>query len=126
MDGIAVPDAFGIGSFSNAGRDVVDIDALKRVEIVRGAASSLYGSDALAGVVKYASKDPLDFLTPAWPHRDRRSLARGSGHAEARPTHRTDKRKRRVERPNGAYERGESAKLRKALTRLSSPHLLGN
>lgn len=62
VDGIAVPDAFAIGSFSSAGRDVVDVDALKRVEIVRGAASSLYGSDALAGVVAFTTKDPADYL----------------------------------------------------------------
>jgi hemoglobin/transferrin/lactoferrin receptor protein len=62
LDGIAVPDTFEIGSFSSAGRDVVDVDALKRVEIVRGAASSLYGSDALAGVVSYVTKDPSDYV----------------------------------------------------------------
>lgn len=62
VDGIAVPDAFSIGSFASAGRDVVDVDALKRVEIVRGAASSLYGSDALAGVVAFTTKDPADYL----------------------------------------------------------------
>ncbi|WP_300618430.1 TonB-dependent hemoglobin/transferrin/lactoferrin family receptor [Dokdonella sp.] len=62
VDGIGVPDAFGIGSFSSAGRDVVDVDALKRVEIVRGAASSLYGSDAIAGVVAFTTKDPADYL----------------------------------------------------------------
>ena len=62
VDGIAVPDAFAIGSFSSAGRDVVDVDALKKVEIVRGAASSLYGSDALGGVVSYVTKDPSDYL----------------------------------------------------------------
>jgi len=62
VDGIAIPDAFSIGSFSSAGRDIVDVDALKRVEIVRGAASSLYGSDALGGVVSYVTKDPSDYL----------------------------------------------------------------
>jgi hemoglobin/transferrin/lactoferrin receptor protein len=62
VDGIAVPDSFAIGSFSSAGRDLVDLDALKRVEIVRGAASSLYGSDALGGVVSYITKDPSDYL----------------------------------------------------------------
>jgi hemoglobin/transferrin/lactoferrin receptor protein len=62
QDGIAIPDSFEIGSFSSAGRDVVDVDALKRVEIVRGAASSLYGSDALAGVVSYITKDPSDYV----------------------------------------------------------------
>jgi hemoglobin/transferrin/lactoferrin receptor protein len=62
VDGIAVPDAFAIGSFSSAGRDAVDVDSLKRVEIVRGAASSLYGSDAIGGVVSYLTKDPSDYL----------------------------------------------------------------
>lgn len=62
LDGVAIPDSFEIGSFSSAGRDVVDVDALKRVEIVRGASSSLYGSDALAGVVSYVTKDPVDYL----------------------------------------------------------------
>jgi len=62
LDGIAIPDSFEIGSFSSAGRDVVDVDALKRVEIVRGAASSLYGSDALGGVVSYVTKDPADYV----------------------------------------------------------------
>jgi hemoglobin/transferrin/lactoferrin receptor protein len=62
VDGIAIPDSFEIGSFSSAGRDVVDVDALKRVEIVRGAASSLYGSDALGGVLSYVTKDPSDFV----------------------------------------------------------------
>ena len=62
VDGIAVPDAFEIGSFSSAGRDFVDVDALKRVEIVRGASSSLYGSDALGGVLSFVTKDPNDFI----------------------------------------------------------------
>ncbi len=62
IDGVPVPDAFSIGSFSNAGRDFVDPELLKRVEILRGAASSLYGSDALGGVVSFTTKDPLDYL----------------------------------------------------------------
>lgn len=62
VDGVPVADAFSIGSFSNAGRDFVDPEVLKRVEILRGAASSLYGSDALGGVVSFTTKDPLDYL----------------------------------------------------------------
>ncbi len=61
-DGIAVPDAFAIGSFSNASRNFVDLDTLKRVEVVRGPTSSLYGSDALGGVVSFLTKDPSDYL----------------------------------------------------------------
>lgn len=61
-DGIAVPDAFAIGSFSSANRNFVDLDTLKRVEVVRGPTSSLYGSDALGGVVAFVTKDPSDYL----------------------------------------------------------------
>ena len=61
-DGIAVSDAFAIGSFSNANRNFVDMDTLERVEIVRGPTSSLYGSDALGGVVSFVTKDPSDYL----------------------------------------------------------------
>lgn len=62
VDGVRLADAFSIGDFSNAGRNAVDIDLLKRVEIVRGSASSLYGSDALGGVVALVTKDPVDLL----------------------------------------------------------------
>jgi len=61
-DGIAMPTSFNIGSFSNANRDFTDLETLKRVEIVRGPASSLYGSDALGGVVAFVTKDPVDYL----------------------------------------------------------------
>jgi len=64
-DGVRVPDFPG----SNAGagnytRDFVDLEIVKQVEIVRGPASALYGSDALGGVVAYTTKDPTDFLVP--------------------------------------------------------------
>jgi hemoglobin/transferrin/lactoferrin receptor protein len=62
VDGVRVADAFSIGSFSNAGRDAVDVDTLEQVEILRGPASSLYGSSALGGVVSFVTRDPLDYL----------------------------------------------------------------
>ncbi|MNK62911.1 Colicin I receptor precursor [compost metagenome] len=61
-DGIAMPKAFAIGSFSDANRNFTDLETLKRVEIVRGPASALYGSDALGGVVALVTKDPADYL----------------------------------------------------------------
>lgn len=63
-DGIGAPDAFSIGSFSNANRNFTDLDTLKRVEVVRGPGSALYGSDALGGVVAFVTKDPSDYLSP--------------------------------------------------------------
>jgi hemoglobin/transferrin/lactoferrin receptor protein len=62
IDNVRMPDTFAIGSFSNAGRDGIDLDLLKRVEIVRGSASTLYGSDAIGGVVSLTTKDPNDLL----------------------------------------------------------------
>jgi hemoglobin/transferrin/lactoferrin receptor protein len=62
IDDVRIPDTFSIGSFSNASRDGVDIDLLKRLEIVRGSASSLYGSDAIGGVVAFTTKDPSDLI----------------------------------------------------------------
>lgn len=62
VDGVPVSDSFSFGSMLSAGRNMVDLDSVKRVEIVRGPASSLYGSDALGGVVAYVTKDPADYL----------------------------------------------------------------
>src|SRR5690606_18826967 len=61
-DGIAVSDAFAIGSFSSAGRISIDPATLKAIEIVRGPGSSLYGSDALGGVVALQTVDAEDLV----------------------------------------------------------------
>ena len=64
VDGVRLADEFQFGTslLNGTGRDAVDLDTLKRVEIIRGAASSLYGSDAIGGVVSYITKDPADYL----------------------------------------------------------------
>ena len=64
VDGIRAPSQFqfGVGPFNHSTRAFVDLDSLKRVEILRGPSSSLYGSDALGGVVSFVTKDPLDYL----------------------------------------------------------------
>jgi hemoglobin/transferrin/lactoferrin receptor protein len=63
LDGIRVPD-FPVNSQPGIfTRDFIDVENLKRVEIVRGASSALYGSDAIGGVVAYITKDPADYLT---------------------------------------------------------------
>ncbi|PMJ83285.1 TonB-dependent hemoglobin/transferrin/lactoferrin family receptor [Vibrio splendidus] len=49
-------------NFINSSRVDVDTDMLKSVEIVKGAASSLYGSDAIGGIAAFETKDPSDFL----------------------------------------------------------------
>ena len=62
IDGIRVPDEFSFGPFLSARRDFVDVDSLARAEIARGPISSLYGSDALGGVVALTSLTPGDRL----------------------------------------------------------------
>ncbi|HBC56318.1 MAG TPA: hypothetical protein DCZ03_04060 [Gammaproteobacteria bacterium] len=52
------------GPFLRANRQFVDLDTLKQIDVVKGPSSSLYGSDALGGVVAFTTKDPLDFLHP--------------------------------------------------------------
>ena len=65
VDGVSMPASFGAdlagGSF-RAGRDFIDLDTIKQVEIVRGPASALYPSDSLGGVVSLRTKDPADYL----------------------------------------------------------------
>ncbi|MFB9218077.1 TonB-dependent hemoglobin/transferrin/lactoferrin family receptor [Vibrio sinaloensis] len=64
VDGSAQPGNFDGGpySFINSSGITVDPDMLKSVEILKGAASSLHGSDAIGGVVAFETKDPADFL----------------------------------------------------------------
>lgn len=62
VDGVAVPDEFSFGPFLSARRNYVDLDTVKQVEIIRGPASSLYGSDAIGGAVSFLTKDAGDYL----------------------------------------------------------------
>ena len=61
-DGIRLPDAFSFGAQSVGRGDYADLDLVKSLEILRGPASPLYGSDGLAGAVSFTTKDPEDFL----------------------------------------------------------------
>jgi len=63
VDGIRLPDSYRVGRFSSASRNQFDLALLKRIEILRGPGSALYGSDALGGVVALSTVDPADFLT---------------------------------------------------------------
>ncbi|CAM3002599.1 TonB-dependent hemoglobin/transferrin/lactoferrin family receptor [Vibrio diazotrophicus] len=63
VDGVAQPNQFDSGAtFVNSSRVDVDTDMIKAVEIVKGAASSLQGSDAIGGIVAFETKDPADIL----------------------------------------------------------------
>ena len=63
VDGIRIPHSYVYGG--NAfGRDYLSIDLLKRIEVVRGPASALYGSDGMGGLVNFITHEPADFLQP--------------------------------------------------------------
>jgi hemoglobin/transferrin/lactoferrin receptor protein len=68
VDGIRLPESYRVGSFSNASRNALGLGLLKQVEIVRGPASAIHGSDALAGVVAFTTLDPGPFLRGGKAH----------------------------------------------------------
>ncbi|MEN5051266.1 TonB-dependent hemoglobin/transferrin/lactoferrin family receptor [Brevundimonas naejangsanensis] len=62
QDGVRVPDGFAFGAQAVGRGGYNDLDLVKSVEILRGPASALYGSDGIAGAVSFTSKDPTDFI----------------------------------------------------------------
>ena len=62
VDGIRLPERFEFGPFNLGRGDFVDFATLQAIEVLRGPASTLYGSDALGGVVSYRSLEPADLL----------------------------------------------------------------
>ena len=58
IDRVPAASGFAVGSFADTGRGVIDLAFLERVEILRGPASSLYGSDAIGGIVAMTSLRP--------------------------------------------------------------------
>jgi len=98
VDGIRVPQAFAFGASSFGRGGYTDVSTVRAVEILRGPASSLYGSDGLAGVVSFLTFDPIDLLgdepshasaAVSWAGEDRsttvslRGAARLLGNADA-------------------------------------------
>jgi hemoglobin/transferrin/lactoferrin receptor protein len=62
VDGIPAAGGFAIGAYSDSGRSFVDLAFVERVEVLRGPASSLYGSDAIGGVVAMTTVRPQSLL----------------------------------------------------------------
>lgn len=69
LDGVPLPETFSVGQFASASRDLADLELLERMEVLRGPASTLYGSDALAGIIALYSLDPESVLARR-PDRD--------------------------------------------------------
>ncbi|MBC3436405.1 TonB-dependent hemoglobin/transferrin/lactoferrin family receptor [Pseudomonas sp. BW16M2] len=64
VDGVSIPDSFFYGPYAQTQRNYVDPEIVKRVEILRGPASVLYGSNAIGGAVSYFTLDPEDIIKP--------------------------------------------------------------
>lgn len=61
-DGVPVPRAFSVGTLSAGRGSYLNTDLYQRIEVLRGPASSMYGSDGLTGAVNFVIKDPQDYL----------------------------------------------------------------
>ncbi|MGD1854584.1 MAG: TonB-dependent hemoglobin/transferrin/lactoferrin family receptor [Leptolyngbyaceae cyanobacterium] len=88
VDDIRLPSSFQFGDAVtpgqgfNLGRDYFDTEILRTAEILRGPASTLYGSDALGGTVSYFTLDPTELIEAA----GRDSAAIGSANFDSRNT----------------------------------------
>jgi len=58
VDGIPNAKTFNLGSYSFATAGFPEIDLIQNIEILKGPASTLYGSDALGGIVAIRTWDP--------------------------------------------------------------------
>ena len=63
-DGVRLPAAFSFGPQRTGRADYLEIEGYRRVEILRGPSSTLYGSDGLGGAVGFVTKDVDDVLDP--------------------------------------------------------------
>ena len=64
IDGVEIPNSFFNGPYAKTQRNYVDPEIVKRVEILRGPASVLYGSSAIGGAVSYFTLNPDDIIKP--------------------------------------------------------------
>ncbi len=66
IDGERLPDYFNFGHDHAlpmiAGRDNVDFDTIKRMDMIKGPQSAKYGSDGIGGAVNFRTYDPEDFV----------------------------------------------------------------
>lgn len=67
VDGVRLPMIYSSGPYAAGRADYIDVEAYKRVEILRGPSSTQFGSDGLAGAVSFITKDPTDLLTLGKP-----------------------------------------------------------
>ncbi len=62
-DGIRQPRSY-VFSANSFGRDYFDIGLVERIEIIKGPASALYGSDGMGGLVNFITYEPQALIKP--------------------------------------------------------------
>ena len=62
IDGIRVPSSFSFGSFATGRADYLALEATQAADVLRGPASTQFGSDGLAGAISLRTRDPSDVL----------------------------------------------------------------
>lgn len=62
VDDVPAANRFTVGNFADSGRGLLELGLVERVEILRGPASTIYGSKALGGVVALSLIDAEDLL----------------------------------------------------------------
>lgn len=60
-DGVRTPRSY-VFAANAFGRDYFDINLVERIEVLKGPASALYGSDGMAGLVNLITREPQSFL----------------------------------------------------------------
>ncbi len=68
VDGVPLPSGFSVGRLSRASRDSIEPELIERMEILRGPASTLHGSDALGGIVAITTRRPSDLARQGRPY----------------------------------------------------------
>jgi len=85
IDNVPAADRFTVGNFADSGRGLIELGLVSRVEILRGPASTIYGSKALGGVVAVSLLEADDLLRGR-DHATRIELAGGSENNRLRAT----------------------------------------
>lgn len=64
VDGIRLPGSFTFGAFATGRLDTLAVDSMQTAEVLRGPASTQYGSDGLAGALVLRTAEASDLLKP--------------------------------------------------------------
>lgn len=65
VDGIRLPRSYAFRT-TTFDREYLSLELFKRIELVRGPASALYGSDGMVGLVNFITHEPANFLKSSY------------------------------------------------------------